>query len=424
MSETSQLVALWHKAQARAESVCLATVVHVQGSSYRKPGARMLVTAGGERAGTISGGCLEGEVSRKAWWLTSNGPGVQQYRSSFEEDPDGGPAEVPWGLGCGGTLWVLLERDPVAVLEALEASIGHGVDACIISSLQPDQPGTRLVLAAQAQFETNAITSAQNVLHQAALTVLETRRHLLLDANGSPFPQNSANECIPDFFAEYLAPPPRLTIFGAGDDAQPIASFAATLGWRVTVADGRSQLLRPERFPEGVALRLLHYGPGAVATCSLQPGEPQQQAMPRLVLHPSHAKQQAAIPAVSTGLADGDFAVLLTHSFEQDRALLAALLPGVPGRTPYLGILGPLHRTERLLQEVAPQLGLSIDECLARLHAPIGLNLGAREPAAIALSIVAELQATLNGRHVLLTAKVQPMPTPRAIQSSPLPTHA
>src|SRR6202012_1750338 len=86
MSELRQIVALWCEAKARQEEVCLATVIRVEGSSYRKPGARMLLTSGGQRAGTISGGCLEAEVAKKAWWLTEKGPTVQRYSSFFDDD--------------------------------------------------------------------------------------------------------------------------------------------------------------------------------------------------------------------------------------------------------------------------------------------------------------------------------------------------
>jgi xanthine dehydrogenase accessory factor len=429
MSENSQILALWHKAQARGESVCLATVVHVQGSSYRKPGARMLVTAGGERAGTISGGCLEGEVSRKAWWLTRTGPSVQQYRSSFEEDGDGQVgdlADIPWGLGCGGTLWLLLQRDPTPVLQAIETATRDGIGAVIVSSVEPatkQQTGTALVLSAGTPNA--SANDSRDFLTAAAHQVLQSRRHTLLDVEGHRFLANARNQAeqepgqdqVPAWFVEYLAPPPRLTIFGAGDDAQPIAHFAAALGWRVAVADGRAHLLRPERFPEAAELRLLQYvlteavAADGITACSIAAGG---AASPG-------AAPGSEIPAVSPGVTDGELAVLLTHSFAQDRALLAALLPDVPGRTPYLGILGPLHRTERLLQDVAPRLGLTIEACLARLHAPIGLNLGAREPAAIALAIVAELQATLTGRQVVLDLAP---PADRPARAPKQPTYA
>jgi xanthine dehydrogenase accessory factor len=408
MGEMGQILALWHRARARGEQVCLATVVHVQGSSYRKPGARMLVTSGGERAGTISGGCLEGEVSRKAWWLTEQGPSIQQYQSSFEEDVAGEPVDIPWGLGCGGTLWVLLERDPAMVLATLEAAVVQGTPAAIVTSLAQAgaAAGTRLVLA---QGKTDR-TARPFGLAAAAAKTLATSQHQTLDAQCQPFPAlSSLGAEVPAYFVELVAPPARLSIFGAGDDAQPIARFADALGWRVTIADGRGHLLRAERFPEAAELRLLRYadaGSDQVTTCSLSDADTnaveQSRAAARGKRPQAGPDRSIAIPSVDPGVQTGELAVLLTHSFEQDRALLLALLPKVPAELAYLGILGPRHRTVRLLDDVAPLLRLTSDQCLARLHAPVGLDLGAREPAAIALAIVAELQATLAGRRVQL----------------------
>src|SRR6202050_5440607 len=119
MSELRQILDLWKRASAGQEEICLATVVAIEGSAYRRPGARMLLTTAGQRAGTISGGCLEAEVAKKAWWLTEQGPSLQRYPSFFDDDGD-----MPYGLGCGGTVIVLLERGKAAaeVLEALRRS--------------------------------------------------------------------------------------------------------------------------------------------------------------------------------------------------------------------------------------------------------------------------------------------------------------
>src|SRR5579875_1320457 len=120
MAELKQILDLWKRATAAGEDVCLATVVGVEGSAYRRPGARMLMTAGGQRAGTVSGGCLEAEIVKKAWWLTEQGPSIQRYSSFFDDDGD-----LPYGLGCGGTVIVLLERGAAAAqcLEAVRHSV-------------------------------------------------------------------------------------------------------------------------------------------------------------------------------------------------------------------------------------------------------------------------------------------------------------
>lgn len=147
---------------------------------------------------------------------------------------------------------------------------------------------------------------------------------------------------------ERLLPPPALTIFGAGHDAVPLARAANGLGWHVTVVDGRSAYAKPERFPEA----------RVVVSPPTQPIE---------------IERDAAV-------------VLMTHSFAHD----AAILRWLPRDLPYVGVLGPIHRTHRLLEEA----GIAT----ADLYAPIGLDLGAEGPDEIALAIVAEILAVRKGR--------------------------
>ena len=414
----------------------------------------MLISSKGERAGTVSGGCLEAEISRKIWWLTAQGPRVEQYQSSFDEDmlEDGA---VPWGLGCGGTVWVLMERDPSAVLQALAAGLEESRAAVTVAALEGERVGTRAVLrhrmstaphaalgtplALEALCRSAEQAALPGEFQAAAARAMAGQASLALDAG---FESTLGR---PTYYVEYLAPAPRLFIFGAGDDAQPIAAFAEALGWRIAVADGRSHLLRRERFPAAAEFRLLTYtGAAAPVACvpgvpipvpargnalGIGPGSAFGRATPRvgIALHPdgqasdlqleSTARSMmrsrepdacaipSVIPATDPGTGPGDLAVVLTHSFEQDRALLAALLPQ---SLAYLGILGPRHRTLRLLAEVAPTLGWTVDDCWRRLRAPVGLDLGARDPASIALAIVAEMQATLTGRHVAVTRASHP----------------
>jgi xanthine/CO dehydrogenase XdhC/CoxF family maturation factor len=341
MSELRQILDLARLAQSRGEEVCLVTVVGVEGSSYRKPGARMLLTRGGQRAGTISGGCLEGEVSKKAWWLTAQGASLQRYTSFFEED-----SGIPYGLGCGGTILLLLERGQpaLATLEALRRTLEHDEPAAVLISIAEQNPGTRCIVSASGQ-----VLFGDPALAPLAVQTLRNGTHTTLLPD-------SASQATP-LFCERIAPPPALWIFGAGDDAQPLAEFAHKLGWRITVADGRSHLARPERFP--LARQVL----------TLTPQTP-------LPLEPA------------------DAAVLMTHSYEQDHALLRRLLP-LP--LAYLGVLGPRRRTRHIIDQIIAQpatlLGLTAEEAMARLHAPVGLGLPGHTPAAIALSIAAEIHS-------------------------------
>ena len=346
MAETAELIRLAAAALARGEELLMATVVRVEGSSYRKPGARMLLTSGGARAGTISGGCLEAEIAKKAWWLTANGPSLERYSSFFDED-----GVMPYGLGCGGTVWVLLERGAAAeaAIVALER-VRQGREAATLVTALGEQPGLREVRMASGE------------------QVYAARAALLPEV----FSSRHAHISTEDYFVEHLLPPPALFLFGAGDDAEPVVKLAHSLGWHVIVADGRAHLARADRFPLAAEVRVINY---TGASGSILSGD-------------------------GPGPGPNDMAVLLTHSYEQDLALLSELLPRSLG---YLGVLGPQRRTERLITELLPRLSKtspSKKEWMKRVRTPVGLDLGGDEPSAIALSIVAELQAVLHGRVI------------------------
>jgi xanthine/CO dehydrogenase XdhC/CoxF family maturation factor len=339
MAELRQILELWRAARAQGDDVCLATVVRVEGSAYRKPGARMLLTSSGLRAGTISGGCLEGEVQKKAWWLTENGPSVQRYSSFFDED-----SEMPYGLGCGGTVHVLLERGEAVdrTLRALAHGVDERADIAIVSSIDTNSRGAR---------GPRVILSSDGcIFHAEEMETWREFAETALRDQKSSWQDNGA------IFVEYVPPPPALYIFGAGDDAQPLVEFAHRLGWRITVVDGRSNLARPERFPLASNVQVSR---------AFQDIQPESR----------------------------DAAVILTHSYEQDRAALRALLSR---QLAYVGILGPRLRTERLLGSVAHDVGVSVDECRSQLHSPVGLDIGAKDPVSIALSIIAEIHAVFE----------------------------
>jgi xanthine/CO dehydrogenase XdhC/CoxF family maturation factor len=296
----------------------------------------MVLTRSGERAGTVSGGCLEGEIVRKAWWLTDNGAAIQRYSSFFDDDGD-----MPYGLGCGGTVIVLLERGEPAVgtLDVLRSTVEERRPWVVVTDTSVETPGTVLLLN-----DSGKIAWSRESVGNAAEFAADVLKA-------------GISRTVGNLFIEYLAPPPSVFVFGAGDDAKPLVEFMAELDWHVTVADGRAQLIRPDRFP-----------------------------------------QAAGVIGLETALGEAskaDAAVLMTHSYDQDRQILRALLPL---DLKYLGILGPRRRAERLAGENGPTLGLTVEECMARLHSPVGLDLGGHAPAAVALSIAAEVQAILSGR--------------------------
>jgi xanthine dehydrogenase accessory factor len=350
MSELQQIVELWRAAKAGNEEICLATVVRVEGSSYRKPGARMLLTRSGRRAGTISGGCLEAEVKKKAWWLTEKGSTIQRYSSFFDDD-----SPVPYGLGCGGTVHVLLERGEAAhaVLNALDTNLNERIPFVVV--MDTDQAATILVQKAGGKELFQSPAGATSQVADLAKRAFDEWRS---------FYTTTAGDRAIEIFVEYVAPRPALTIFGAGDDAKPLADFAQKLGWYITIADGRSHLARSERFPMADRIVVLDY--------------------------------EASAPLRELPLDAEDAFVLLTHSYEQDRTILRELIPHKPR---YLGVLGPRQRTERLVGDIASQIGLSTEEGMDCLYSPVGFDIGAHSPESIALSIMTEIVAVLNGRE-------------------------
>ncbi len=201
----------------RGEAVALTTLVHVEGSSYRSEGARLLIGADGNYVGSVSGGCLEAEIVRKARWLTRAGATVERYSTLFDDT-----AEIPYGLGCGGTVDVLIEPadtpEFTALMEALRASL-HGQTRTISTWLP-----------AKDRELVREITDAQGRV------LFRSEAHL--------------GDSLARSFQETLEPPQRLLLFGAGDDAQPMVRLGALLGWSISVLDGRAQLARAERFPE------------------------------------------------------------------------------------------------------------------------------------------------------------------------------
>ena len=198
-------------------AVALATLVRVEGSSYRNEGARLLIAADGAYVGSVSGGCLEAEIVRKAQWLTRAGAAVQRYSTLFDDT-----AEIPYGLGCGGTVDVLLEAvstpEYAALIGAIEAS-----------------------LAGETQFVTTWLPARGRPLARQVTGgdggVIFRSAHLAMDPGEASF-------------HEQLDPPQRLFIFGAGEDVRPMVRMAALLGWSVFVVDGRAQWARVERFPQ------------------------------------------------------------------------------------------------------------------------------------------------------------------------------
>lgn len=359
MTDLQALLSACADVEQSQEEAVLASVVKVEGSAYRRPGARMLISMLGMTEGTISGGCLESAVAQKAWWLTERGrPVLQRYSSAAGEDEEDGL----FGLGCNGTLHLLLERhshaSPAPAIGLLREIVRQG---------QPGAMARVIVCPAQGPIrlgqyllcEPRDVWRSDLADESLRAELTQALQQTLHDGRSTSQRYNTAEGEV-EVFCEYIAAPRRLLIFGAGHDAQPLVDMAKLMGLHVTVIDSRSHFARPGRFPRADSVRCLGLeSPFDWAT-----------------------------------LADGAAALVMSHSYRQDRYWLNALLHCRPA---YIGQLGPRNRTERLLAEVldphSEQPGLDV------LHYPMGLDLGGDTPQSVALAALAEITAVFNGRQ-------------------------
>lgn len=338
---------------ARGDAAVLATVVKVEGSTYRRPGARLLVTRGGEWVGGVSGGCLEGDLVRKAWWRTEDGPAVVTYDSTADD-------ETAWqfGLGCNGVVHVLLERltpagpDPLAPVRRCVAAGRPGVIATVFRADAATglAPGDRLTLSGDGRWEGHV--GSDELADRLRADAADCLAHDRGRAGVYALPGGEAEVAF-----EVVRPPVRLIVFGAGFDAAPVVAAAKALGWSVAVVDRR---------------------PGAAH-------RPAFAAADEVLTGPARAACDRLRPDARTA------AVVMNHSFPDDRDAVAAALRS-PAR--FVGVLGPRARTEKILAEL-PGLG---PDHLARVYAPVGLDIGADTPEEIAAAVVAQVVAVLAGR--------------------------
>ena len=354
--------------EAAGDSYVLATIVQISGSAYRGPGTRMLITRDSRTVGTISGGCLERDVLENAIQVFENGaPLILTYDSTSEDD-------ILWGtgLGCSGIVQVLLEKLP--------RSEGLDYPRFLGACTRGQQPGV-LATVFERAGASPAESAQRLLLHQDLcaeddIVDKDLRRQILQDARRELEKLKEVNTTLArgktrhyktdqghsTVLLEPLLPPVPLVIFGAGHDTVPLVHLASELGWRTTVVDHRPAFARPERLPEADAV-LLARPPEAFETLSF----------------------------------NGRSAVLvMTHNYMQDLEILEHLLTR---KFHYLGLLGPLKRTRRLLDELKRQGIEPTEDQSARLFTPVGLDIGAETAAEMALAIVAEVQAALTGRR-------------------------
>ncbi len=353
MKEINDIIKAYRKAEAEGKKTALATVVKVEGSSYRQPGARMLVTEDGELTGAISGGCLEGDALKKALLAIHQQQNkLITYDTSNDEDSDFGVQ-----LGCNGIVHILFEFIDAAENNAIDLLIRtaeerrDSVLTCLFSLERGRQQiGTVLF------YSRNTIWPERHHFEHLTQDIKKAFENRASEVKSITH-ENTAYEAL----IEYIPPAVSLVIAGAGNDVKPLVEIASALGWEITVAEGRVSHATEKRFPLAKTVKVV----GA------------EDFLNEIVVD------------------EHTFVVLMTHNYQYDLTVLKNMLSR---QNRYIGVLGPKSKLNRMLGDLAKENVEVSGEQMQRVYGPVGLDIGAETSEEIALSVVAEIKAVLEGK--------------------------
>jgi len=359
MSELLQVAAALTGSARAGETCVLATVVRTEGSTYRRIGARLVALPDGSHVGAVSAGCIETDVILRAERVrASRTAELMTYDTRSPED-------LIWGSGngCHGVTALLLEPlipEQAAAraerLRTLAESRRHGILATVFRAAGMSiGPGDQAVLP-----DPTANLLGFDEVPAPLRSMIQATARRQLRARVSSAVHHVWSEQELDIAYEVCSPRVRVCVCGAGPDAAPLVALAKWMGWRVTLIDHRPAMLSAEQCPE--------------VDCTL-------------VRSPEDVT--AAVRRV-----DCDAAVIMNHRYERDLDFLAAWLDS---DVPFIGVLGPRQRTGQMLATLAGG-EVRLDREEHRIHGPVGLDLGGETPEEIALSIVAEIKASVAGR--------------------------
>ena len=352
MKELSDIIQAYDKAILKNKQAALVTVVQVDGSSYRRPGARMLVTEDGEITGAISGGCLEGDALRKAQFAISQQKNkLEIYDTTDEEDNKLGVQ-----LGCNGIVYILFQpikiddaNNPINLLKKLAQ---QRKDAVLLTAFNKDknaiQKGTCCL-----------VNEDESIFFDEDLKVLITECGNTLSHKSSVIHYYEGSYSV---LFQFVAPPIQLVIVGAGNDAQPLVEMASILGWNIIVVDGRSTYATQQRFSKADKISV---------------------TKPPEILSAIDINEQTAV-------------VLMTHNYNYDVAALEKL---ITVNYKYIGVLGPKKKLNKMIDELREKKIVMDDKKIHTIYGPVGLDIGAETSEEIALSIIAEIKAVFSQKQ-------------------------
>jgi xanthine/CO dehydrogenase XdhC/CoxF family maturation factor len=357
VKEIREIIKAFDEASRENHRCALATVVHVDGSSYRRPGARMLVTDEGKLTGAISGGCLEGDALRKALLVLHQQKSMLVTYDTNDEDD----AKFGAGLGCNGIIQVLIEPilpeavdNPIELLRSLLDARENAVLATVFSLQQKReiQRGTCLLVR-----EDRIISLLKKSEAISDFLMSDAKKALSLKSSAFRHYVFGKNEI--NAFIEIVRPPISLVVIGAGNDTVSLIKMADILGWNITVADGRPSYAKPEKF---------------VPSCKVI------VAKPETVLENLQVDEQTAF-------------ILMTHNYPYDLAMLKEI---IQTKARYIGSLGPRKKLDRMIKDLNQESIFLTEEQTKKIYGPAGLDIGAETPEEIALSIIAEIRAVFS----------------------------
>lgn len=355
MKEINHIISEYAKVDHTNRQVALATVVRVRGSSYRSPGARMLITDDGHWVGSISGGCLEGDALRKARQVMRDKIPMAVTYDTREESNQ----KLGIGLGCNGIIDVLIEpvsheenNNPISILR----QISEEQEAVALATVFNDSfqgAGKKILINQAGDLLSNFMDS------EITPMVLNDLKKIFETSRSEVKSYSHPRAC--EVFVELIQPTISLIIFGGGFDARPVSHLAKSLGWNVIVTDECVSHIAPVFFPNADKLSLC-----------------QREFIDRdFPITPYTA------------------CVLMSHNYEYDRDVLKKILKT---KTPYIGMLGPRKRFEKMQEEFLSNGTVIAEKDFHRIHSPIGLDIGAETPDEIAVSIIAEIQSKFANR--------------------------
>lgn len=354
MTENEKIIQAVIQTREKGIRAALATVVRVYGSAYRREGAKMLIDENEQLTGMVSGGCLESDVGEVAKQVISSGVPILK---TYDMDED-----LVWGLGlgCPGTVDIYIEPVPQEQDEAFDLWLStiQEEQTCALATVLQEKGSVERLYIPKTGVPAGSFSDPGVQAHVMTLAQQKMNEHHPTSAS-HVFTTETGEEV--NVFIDIYVPPAELIIFGAGHDAVPVANYAVSLGWKTTVVDPRPYYNTEERFP----------------------------GTERILVDTSKFEDEVRIKPHT-------YVIVMNHHIERDRETLKFVIPSA---APYIGVLGPRKRRNRMMEAIQEDGIEFTEEQLERMHSPIGLDIGSESPEEIAISIVAEIIAVQKGHE-------------------------